>query len=74
MEYVFDELWQTVVLPEIVPGCVGTGEMVTDKVLGVLLPQLLFAVTEIVPPELPAVAVMEVDVELPDQPEGKVHM
>ena len=74
MEYVFDELWQTVVLPEIVPGCVGTGETVTDKVLGVLLPQLLFAVTEIVPPELPAVAVMEVDVELPDQPEGKVHM
>jgi hypothetical protein len=34
----------------------------------------LVAVTEIVPPAAPAVAVMDVEVELPLHPDGKVHI
>jgi hypothetical protein len=46
---------------------------VTAKVLGALAPQVLFALTEIVP-LAPAVAVIEVVVEDPDQPDGNVHV
>ena len=46
----------------------------TVNVLGELLPQLTLAVTKIAPPELPAVAEMDVDVEVPDQPDGKVQV
>ena len=56
------------------PGCAGTGVTDTDRVLGVLGPQALFAVTEMVPPLLPGVALIEVVVELPDQPEGSVQV
>jgi len=38
-----------------------------------LVPQLLVAVTLIVPPVVPTEAVMEAVVELPDQPEGNVQ-
>jgi hypothetical protein len=37
----------------------------------VLVPHELFAVTEIAPPSEPAVAVIEVEDELPLQPDGK---
>lgn len=37
-------------------------------------PQALFATTEMLPLELPAVAVIELVVELPDQPNGKVQV
>lgn len=37
-------------------------------------PQTLFATTEIVPPFAPGMTVIEFPVELPDQPEGKVHV
>ena len=37
-------------------------------------PQLLLAVTEIVPIVLPAVTVIELVVELPVHPGGKVHV
>ena len=39
-----------------------------------LVPHELFAVTEIVPPVAPAVEVIDVEVELPVHPDGKVHV
>jgi hypothetical protein len=74
MEYVCDELWHTLLLPAIAPGCVGVGDTLTFKTLGELAPQALLAVTEILPPALPAVAEMEVEVEVPDQPAGRFHV
>ena len=44
------------------------------KVLAVPEPQVLFAVTETFPPVAPAVSVIEVDVEVPVHPEGRVHV
>ena len=65
----------TDVLPLMAPGWAGTEQLTaTDKVLAALEPQLLFAFTEIVPPADPAVAVIEVVVEVPLQPEGNVHV
>ena len=55
-------------------GCVGVCETVTANVCAVLLPQELFAVTEIVPDKLPTVALIEFVVEVPDQPLGKVQV
>jgi hypothetical protein len=52
-------------------GCVVT---VTDNVLVGPAPQALFALTEMVPPALPAVVEIDVVEELPDQPEGNVHV
>jgi hypothetical protein len=52
----------------------GVPVTVTDNVLVVLDPQALFALTEIVPPTVPAVVFMEVVVEVPDHPEGNVHV
>ena len=46
----------------------------TDKVLEELEPQPLFATTEIVPPLVPVVHVIEVEVELPDHPDGVVQV
>lgn len=37
-------------------------------------PQALFAVTVIFPPDVPAVALIELDVDVPDQPDGNVHV
>ena len=59
--------------PDITPGSEGVGLTETANVCGMVVPQALMAATEIVPPELPTVATIEVVVELPDQPEGKVH-
>jgi hypothetical protein len=46
---------------------------VTANVLAALDPHVLFAVTEIVP-LAPAVVVIDAEVEVPDQPDGKVHV
>ena len=46
---------------------------VTDFVLAVLFPQLFTAITEIVPLLVAGVTVMDVPVDVPDHPEGKVH-
>jgi len=74
MEYVCAEPWHTLVFPEIAPGCTGVGDTLTFKTLGELAPQALLAVTKIAPPALPAVAEMEVEVEVPDQPAGRFHV
>jgi len=74
MLYVFDEPWQTVVSPVIVPGWAGVVATVTLNVLAVPEPHELLAVTEMVPPDAPAVASIDVDVELPVHPEGNVHV
>jgi hypothetical protein len=66
--------WQTELFPLIVPGCDGTAFTVTASVCAGLLPQLLFAVTEIFPPLAPTVAVMELVDELPVHPDGSVHV
>ena len=55
-------------------GCVSVGLTVRASVCAVLLPQELFAVTEIVPDKLPTVALIEVVVEVPVQPLGKVQV
>jgi hypothetical protein len=47
---------------------------VTASVLAGPAPQELFATTEIFPPVLPAVAVIDVEVEEPVHPEGRVHV
>ena len=52
------------------PGFVGRFMTVIVFVLAVPFPQELLAVTEMFPPEAPTVAVMEVVVEVPVQPEG----
>ena len=64
---------QEVEFPVIVPGCVGIAVTVTANVLATLVPQLLMAATEMFP-VAPAVAVMVLVVDDPDQPEGKVHL
>ena len=55
-------------------GSAGIVALDTFNVLALLEPQVLSAVTDMVPPEDPAVAVMEVVVELPVHPEGKLHV
>jgi len=48
--------------------------MDTLNVLAVPEPHELLAITEIVPPVEPAVAEMDVEVELPLQPDGKFQV
>ena len=69
-----DEPWQTDVAPLIVPGWEGIAAIVTLNVLDIPDPHALLAVTDIVPPDAPAVAVIDVEVELPVQAEGNVHV
>jgi hypothetical protein len=49
-------------------------ETETLKVLVAPLPHALFARTDIVPPELPAVVLIEVELDEPDHPEGSVQV
>ena len=70
----FDEPWHTDVDPVIVPGWAGVVATDTLNVLAVPVPHELFATTEMVPPADPATAVMDVEVELPVQPAGNVHV
>ncbi len=65
---------QGVVLPEILPGCAGADVTVATSVRAVDGPQVLFAVTEIVPPALPTVVVIELVVLVPVQPLGNVQV
>ena len=74
MLYVLEEPWQTDVSPVIDPGCAGAEVTERLNVLAVLVPHALVAVTEIFPPLEPAVAAIEVEVELPVQPDGNVQL
>ena len=69
-----DEPWQTDVTPLIVPGWEGIAAIVTLNVLDVPDPHALLAVTDTFPPAAPAVAVIDVEEDLPDHPEGNVHV
>jgi len=61
--------------PEIVPGCAGTlADTVTASDCDGPLPQALFAVTDIEPLLVLAVAEIEFVVEVPVHPEGSVHV
>jgi len=60
--------------PLIEPGCDGVAETDTLNVRVLLEPQELLALTNIVPPAAPTVAEIEVEVELPLHPDGKVHV
>ena len=64
----------TVVGPVIYAGVAGTVDIDTPNVCAVELPQLLFAVTDIVPPVALAVALMLLVVDVPDHPLGSVHV
>ena len=74
MEYVCEEACHTLLLPALETSCVGVGDTLTFKTLGVLAPQALLALTKMAPPALPTVALIEVDVEVPDQPEGRFQV
>ena len=65
---------QTEAGPVIGPGCAGTVLTVTGSVCAAEEPQILFAVTCIVPPALPAVAMIVLVVDVPLQPAGNVHV
>jgi hypothetical protein len=67
---VFELPEQIAMLPLILPGVVGIVFTVILIVCAVEEPHALIAVTEILPPVEPAVVTIEVEVELPDQPEG----
>jgi hypothetical protein len=69
-----DEPWQTGVEPVIVPGWDGVVAIATLNVLAVLDPHALLAVTDTFPPDAPAIAVIDVEEELPVHPEGNVHV
>ena len=56
------------------PGWAGGAVTDTLNVRALLVPHELLAVTEIVPPLAPGVVVIEVEVELPVHPDGKVHV
>ncbi len=60
--------------PLIDPGCEGVVETETVSVRAILVPQKLLAVTETLPPDELAVALIDVVVELPLHPEGKLHV
>lgn len=65
---------QMLVLPVIASGCVGKGLTVMDSVCAEEFPQELLAVTVIFPLTAPAVAFIELEVELPVQPLGKFQV
>ena len=57
-------------LPDTAPGWPGGADAVTEMELGADGPQELLAVTLMVPPVAPAVATMELEALVPDQPPG----
>jgi hypothetical protein len=74
IENVLVLLGQTLSGPEIMPGVAGEDAAVTFSVCAKLFPQVLFAVTEMVPPPVPCVAVMLLVVDVPLQPFGKLQL
>ena len=60
--------------PLITDGCEGVAAVLTVRLCASDEPHALFAVTEIVPPDDDGVTVMEAVADVPDHPEGKVHV
>lgn len=60
--------------PLIAEGVEGVVPAVTESVRAAEAPQLLFAVTEIVPPDEDGVAAIVLIADVPDHPEGNVHV
>lgn len=65
---------QSIFSPVIAEGAVGTSSAETPIEVAKLVPHMLEAVTVMFPPEEPAVALIVLDVELPDQPDGNVQL
>ena len=67
---------QILVLPDIVPGWTGAVPLIiiTFIVLAMDESQTFLAITEITPPVAPAIAVIELPVEVPVQPLGNFHV
>ena len=61
------------VAPLIEPGCTGIVEPDMSNERGLLIPQLLRAATDTVPPSDPGMASMDEEVELPLHPDGNVQ-
>lgn len=72
--YVTGLLLHTEEFPVMAPGCPMVPEVFTLNVRAKEDPQLLFAVTEMVPALAPAVALIVFVVELPDHPTGNVQV
>ena len=67
-------LAQTLSGPKMATGVDGGASSVTGRVCADELPQVPFAVTDIVPPPVPCIAETELVVELPLHPLGNVHV
>jgi hypothetical protein len=65
---------QTDMLPFMLPGADGAAVTVTGKICANEEPHALFAVTAILPPVEPAVALMVAVTEVPVQPEGNIQL
>ena len=74
IEYVLLLLAHMLILPLIAPGVAGAVAIVTASVAGAEFPQVLFAVTETVPPVELAVALILLVVDVPVQPPGSDHV
>ena len=62
------------VVPFIIPGCAGMVFTVMDKLCREETPQEFCALTVIFPLAEPAVALIELDMEVPVHPEGNVQL
>lgn len=61
-------------MPVMVPGTAGTVLSVIPRVFGEVEPQVLLAVTVMFPPEVFATALIELVVETPVHPGGRVQV
>lgn len=60
--------------PVIEPGTAGGAVTKTGRLCIAEDPQAAFAVTEIFPPVVPVMTVIELLLEFPDQPAGNIHV
>jgi hypothetical protein len=74
MLYMLLLFWHTAAFPDMAPGVDGTGLTVTASICAGEEPHVLFAVTKILPLFALAVAVIVLNVLLPDHPPGNVHV
>ena len=68
---------QTFVIPpgeDMAPGCAGGVAILTASVRADPDPHALFAITEIIPPALPLITVINLVEEVPDHPDGSCQV